>query len=410
MSSLTDTATGTLLHPFADPAKPAHEFIKVVRAEGTTLWDDRGNTYLDAMASLWYCQIGHGRAEMIEAISAQLRTVDAYHVFDPFINQPSIDVADAILRVSPFDRGRVFLACSGSEAIDTAFKIIRLVQRLRGAEERQIVLRRTRGYHGTNVGGTSAQGIASNREGWGDLVPHFIEIDPDDIEDAARVFAEHGDRIAGVISEPVQGAGGVFPPTDGYLEGLRRLCTNHEALLCFDEVIAGFGRTGSWFGSQTYGVTPDLFTFAKGVTSGYQPLSGVATGPDVSATLEGMGAVFRHGYTYSGHPAACAAGIKNIELVEDWGLLERASQAGARFTEAFTALVADGSIAGFRGVGGIWAAQLHGPATDARNRMLKRGVIVRAIDDVLAFCPPLTTSSAEIDRMIDVMVQSLDPH
>ncbi len=409
MSTLT-TATGTLLHPFADPAKPAHEFIKIVRAEGTTLWDDRGKTYLDAMGSLWYCQIGHGRAEMIEAISAQLRAVDAYHVFDPFINQPSIDVAETILRVSPFDRGRVFLACSGSEAIDTAFKIIRLVQRLRGAEERQIVVRRTRGYHGTNVGGTSAQGIASNREGWGDLVPHFIEIDPDDIEDAARVFAEHGDRIAGVISEPVQGAGGVFPPTDGYLEGLRRLCTKHGALLCFDEVIAGFGRTGSWFGSQTYGVTPDLFTFAKGVTSGYQPLSGVATGPEVSATLEGMGAVFRHGYTYSGHPAACAAGIKNIELIQDWGLLERARDAGVRFTEAFSALVADGSIAGFRGVGGVWAAQLHGPAVDARNRMLERGVIVRPIGDVLAFCPPLTTTDAEIDKMIDVMVQSLSPH
>lgn len=401
--------TGALLQPFSDPAKAHGDFIKIVRAEGTTLWDDAGNEYLDAMGSLWYCQIGHGRREMVEAITRQLTELETYHLFDPFTSQPAIDVADAILARSPFERGRVFLACSGSEAIDTAIKIMRHVQRVRGADDRQIVVRRTRGYHGTNIGGTSAQGIELNREGWGDLLPHVVEIDPDDIEDASRVFAEHGDRIAGVITEPVQGAGGVFPPPDGYLDGLRRLCTAHDALLCFDEVIAGFGRTGEWFGAQTYGVTPDLFTFAKGVTSGYQPLSGVAMGPEVSDTMESTGAMFRHGYTYSGHAAACAAGIRNIELIEEWGLLDRARRIGERFSAAFSALVADGSLAGYRGVGGVWAAQMHGPALDARVRMLERGVVVRPINDALAFCPPLTTTDDEIDRMVDAMVQSLEP-
>ncbi len=401
------TISGALLQPFADPAKPHDDFIKVVRAEGSTLWDSSGKSYLDAMASLWYCQVGHGRTEIVDVISKQLLETDAYHVFDPFINQPAIDVADAILARSPYDAGRVFLACSGSEAVDSAFKIIRLVQQLRGDIDRQIVIRRTRGYHGTNVGGTSAQGIELNREGWGDLVPHFIEVDPDDIEDAARVFAEHGDRIAGVITEPIQGAGGVFPPPDGYLEGLRKLCTAHGALLCFDEVISGFGRTGSWFGSQTYGVTPDLFTFAKGVTSGYQPLSGVVLGPEVSAVLEGSGAMFRHGYTYSGHPASCVAGIANIDLIDQWGLVDRANHIGTIFESALSALVADGSLLGYRGTGAIWAAQMHEPAADARVRMLERGVIVRPILDSIAFCPPLTSTDEEIGTMIDVMAESL---
>ncbi|NNF53179.1 MAG: aspartate aminotransferase family protein [Acidimicrobiales bacterium] len=400
--------SGALLQPFSDPAKPHDQFIKVVKAEGTTLWDANGKKYLDGMASLWYCQVGHGRSEMVEAITKQLMATDAYHVFDPFINQPAIDVADAIIARSPYDTGRVFLGCSGSEAIDTAFKLIRLVQRVRGHEDKQIVIRRTRGYHGTNVGGTSAQGIESNRVGWGDLVPHFIEVDPDDVEDAARVFAEHGDRIAGVITEPIQGAGGVYPPPEGYLEGLRKLCTKHGAILCFDEVIAGFARTGDWFGAQTYGVTPDMFTFAKGVSSGYQPLSGVAIGPEVSAALEGMGAMLRHGYTYSGHPAACAAGLKNIELIEEWGLIERANHIGELFKSGFQSLVDDGAILSYRGVGAIWAAILPYEAAEVRVRMLDRGVVVRPILDAVAFCPPLTSTDEEIGQMIDVMADSLN--
>jgi putrescine---pyruvate transaminase len=401
--------SSALLHPFADPAKPEGDFVKIVRAEGTTLWDDTGKTYLDAMASLWFCQIGHGNREMVDAIGTQLAQLDSHHIFDPFTHQPAIDAAEAIRSVSPMPDGRVFLGSSGSEAVDTALKLMRQFHRLNGDPDRQVLLRRTRGYHGTNWGGTTAQGIEPNRDGWGDLVPHFVEIDPDDIEDAARVFAEHGDRIAGVITEPIQGAGGVFPPSDGYLEGLRRLTEQHGALLCFDEVISGFGRTGSWFASQTYGVTPDLITFAKGVTSGYQPLSGVVVGRRVADAFESSDAMLRTGYTYSGHPAACAAGVTNIAIIERDGLVARATEIGERFEAAFAALTRDGVIAGHRGTGAVQAALLHADGIGTRRRMLEGGVVVRPIGEALAFCPPLTSTDAEIDTMIDVMVASIHP-
>ena len=402
-----DVTTNALLHPFADPATAEDDFINIVRAEGTTLWDEHGKSYLDAMGSLWYCQVGHGNREMIDAITTQLSVLDSHHLFAPFTHEPARNVAEAVRSKSPMPDGRVFLGCSGSEAVDTALKLMRHVHRLRGDVERQIILRRTRGYHGTNFGGTTAQGIELNREGWGDLVPHFIEIDPDNIEDAANVFAEHGERIAGVITEPVQGAGGVFPPVDGYFDGLRKLCTQHGALLCFDEVIAGFGRTGSWFASQTFGVTPDVITFAKGVTSGYQPLSGVIITRDIAETLEQGDAMLRTGYTYSGHPAACAAALKNIEIIERDGLVTRAAEIGSRLEQAFAALTADGTLAGHRGTGAVRAAQVHGDAMATRAKMLENGVVVRPIGDILAFCPPLTSTDAEIDQMIDVMVASL---
>lgn len=401
--------SNALMHPFADPATPEDGFVRIVRARGTTLWDAAGKSYLDAMGSLWFCQIGHCNREMIDAIAAQLGELDSHHIFAPFTNQPAADVADAIRARSPMDDGRIFLGCSGSEAIDTAVKLMRRFHRLEGDTDREIIVRRTRGYHGTNLGGTTAQGIELNRDGWGDLVPNFIEVDADDIEDSSRVFAEHGERIAGVITEPVQGAGGVFPPSDGYLEGLRRLTSDHGALLCFDEVITGFGRTGSWFASQTFDVTPDLITFAKGVTSGYQPLSGVIVSRRIADAYESADEMLRTGYTYSGHPASCAAGITNISIIERDGLRDRAVAIGVRFDDAFAALTADGTIAGHRGVGALRAAELHVDAAGARTRMLERGVVVRPIGHAVAFCPPLTSTDAEIDTMIEVLVESIPP-
>ncbi|MEC9059724.1 MAG: aminotransferase class III-fold pyridoxal phosphate-dependent enzyme, partial [Actinomycetota bacterium] len=267
--------TDALLHGFSLPSKAETDYINIVGAKDCTLVDDQGTQYLDAMASLWLCQIGHGNARVINAIKDQLDQLQTYNTFDPFTNTPAIQAAEAIRRVSPHPNGRVFLGCSGSEAIDSALKLARMFHQRRGDSDRQIIVRRTAGYHGVNVGGTSVQGIEANRVGWGDLLPHVIEVPNDDIEEAATLFAEHGSRIAAVICEPVQGAGGVIVPPDGYLAGLRRLCDQHGSLLIFDEVICGFGRTGQWFASQTFDVTPDMLTFAKGVTSGYLPLAGV---------------------------------------------------------------------------------------------------------------------------------------
>ena len=398
------SSNGALLHPFAEPSKSEADFIKIVGAEGSTLTDANGKTYIDGMASLWYCQVGHGRKPMIDAITDQINTLTSYNIFDPFTNGPAAEVADLIASKAPLgDDARVFLGCSGSEAVDTALKIARLLQQRRGTPDKQIIVRRTHGYHGTNFGGTSAQGIAPNREGWGDLVPHFMEIPNDNVEEAAKLFAEHGSNIAAVIAEPVQGAGGVWPPEDGYLQGLRRLCDQHNALLIFDEVICGFGRTGSWFGSQTFGVTPDLITFAKGVTSGYQPLSGVVVSGAVAGELEEDGFLLRHGYTYSGHPAACAAGIANINLIESEGLVERANHIGKKTVEGFDALVADGTIRGYRGVGAVWAADIGRDSTGPKFEMLDHGVIVRGVGEGIIWCPPLIVTDDEVATFIETL-------
>ncbi len=408
MTADTSAPSGTLLHPFADPTKSEADFVNIVSAEGCTLTDDTGKQYLDGMASLWYCQVGHGRSEVIDAVTTQLNTLDTYSIFDPFTNDRAREAAALIASKSPHPDGRVFLGCSGSEAIDTALKLARLYQQRRGNGDKQVLVRRTHGYHGTNFGGTSAQGIQPNREGWGDLVPHFAEIPNDNVEEAAKLFAQEGDRIAAVICEPVQGAGGVWPPEDGYLQGLRRLCDQHGALLIFDEVICGFGRTGSWFGAQTFGVTPDLMTFAKGVTSGYQPLSGVIVSADVAAGLgDDDGTILRHGYTYSGHPAAAAAAVANINLIEQDGLVERAHHIGKKTVEGLDAMMADGMIQSYRGIGAMWAAEIGRDAVPVKNVLLADGVIVRAVGEAIIWCPPLIVTDDEIGRYIESLQKAL---
>ena len=396
-----------LLHPFAPAAKPESDMINIVRASGSTLYDDQGKSYIDGLGSLWYCQIGHGRPEMADAVAAQMRELEAYNTFDPFTNPPAARAAEMIVERSPLSDGRVFLGCSGSEAVDTALKLARLYAQRTSGAERQVMIRRTNGYHGTNFGGTSAQGIALNREGWGDLVPHFVEVPHDDIEAMATTFAEQGERVAAVISEPVQGAGGVFPPPEGYFAGVRRLCDQHGALLILDEVICGFGRTGEWFGAQTFDVTPDMMTFAKGVTSGYLPLSGVIVSRGVCDNLEEPGFILRTGYTYSGHPTVAAAAVKNMQIITDEGLVQRARHVGRKLVEGLEALASDGLIVSHRGTGAVQAAVLDRPSMDVRNDMLRRGVVVRPIDEALAMCPPLVITDDEIGRIIDTMAESL---
>ena len=393
------------LHGFAPPA--ADDFITIVRAEGCTLWDDQGKRYLDALASLWYCQVGHGRAEIIDAVADQMRLLDAYQTFAPFTNEPAEELASMVAERSPHPDGRVFFCGSGSEAVDSALKIARAVHQLQGDTDRQVIIRRTDAYHGTNFGGTTAQGIAGNREGWGDLVPHFIEVPRDDIEAVSTTMAANEGRVAAVITEPVQGAGGVYPPSDGYLEGLRRLCDQHGALLILDEVICGFGRTGSWFGAQHYGVMPDLMTFAKGVTSGYQPVGGVIASRAVCDLLEQPGYTLRTGYTYAGHPAGMAAGVANLALMEKEQLVARVPHLAEKLTEGLAALQADGIIQSYRGTGAVYAAELGYDAAAPRMRLLEAGVVLRPVGTGLAICPPLVITDHEIGILFDTMADVL---
>jgi adenosylmethionine-8-amino-7-oxononanoate aminotransferase len=375
--------------------------LKIVRGEGAFVFDERGKRYVDAMASLWYMNVGHGHPEMIEAIVAQLRKLASYHTYEPFTNEPAEELALRIAALAPMERPRVFFTSSGSEAVDTAIKIARSAQIRAGRPERVVILTREHAYHGAAYGGTSAQGLPANRQGFGPLVPGFVVI-PNHLAQAERIFAHHRGEIAAVIAEPVQGAGGIHPPAPGFLEGLRRLCDEQGAYLILDEVICGFGRLGAWFGAERFGVRPDLVTFAKGVSSGYLPLGGVILSRGICALLEADESfVLRHGHTYSGHPAACAAGLAALAITRREGLLERSLRMGKRLEDGLRSLAGEGLLAGVRGDGGLWAAELL-PGRDAvavRDAMLERGVIVRAVNAAtVAFCPPLMIGDAEIDR------------
>ncbi|MEI7972076.1 MAG: aminotransferase class III-fold pyridoxal phosphate-dependent enzyme [Actinomycetota bacterium] len=393
-----------LLHAFAKPTKT--DFIRIVRGSGALLWDDKGNEYIDAIGSLWYSQVGHGNAEIADAVADQIRTLETYSIFDPFTNEKAEQLAAKLVTISPLPDSRVFLCGSGSEAIDTAMKLARVAHVQAGHPEKTIIISRNRGYHGTNYGGTSAQGLPLNKIGFGQLLPEVVQVDSDNIEDLASFMKDNGARVAAIITEPLQGAGGVYPPADGYLEGARKLCDQYGALLIFDEVITGFGRLGTWFAANYYNVVPDLLCFAKGVTSGYQPLGGVFVGRTALNALERDPDFFlRHGYTYSGHSAVCAAALKNLEIIERDGLIERAKHVGKRLSDGLRSLAADGIIDSVRGAGAIWAAGLKPDQNclTIRDTMIKRGAIVRSINtDTNAFCPPFVITDQQIDTLLDI--------
>ena len=400
--------TGPLLHAFAKPSKT--DFISIVRGKGSLLWDANGRQYIDAIGSLWYCQVGHGRTEIAEAVAAQISTLETYSTFDPFTNQKADELAAKLQSISALPKSRVFLCGSGSEAVDTAMKLARVAQGQAGHPERTIIISRMRGYHGTNYGGTSAQGLPLNKQGFGQLLPEVVQVDSDNLEDLAKFMSDNSKKIAAVIVEPLQGAGGVWPPPPGYLEGARKLCDQHGAFLIFDEVISGFGRMGTWFAADHYGVIPDMLCFAKGVTSGYQPLGGVYIGAAVREALESDPNFFlRHGYTYSGHSSVCAAALANLAIIEREGLVERAKHVGARLSKGLGALATDGTIDHVRGDGAVWAAGLKPDQNSVtiRDRMIELGVIARAINtDTVAFCPPLVVTDEELDTMIDTFANA----
>jgi putrescine aminotransferase len=397
--------TGAFLHSFAAPSEES--FTSIARGEGAVVWDTGGTPYIDAMASLWYCAIGHGRSEMAEAIAAQITTLEAYSCFDPFTTPRADELAERLVSLTPIPDARVFLCQSGSEAIDSAMKIARVAHIQAGRPERRLIISRVRGYHGTNYGGTSAQGLPGNKVGWGELLPEVVQVASDDVEEISRLMAERGDEVAAVITEPVQGAAGVWPPQEGYLEALRRLCDQHGAFLIFDEVITGFGRLGAWFGAQHFGVTPDMTTFAKAVTSGYVPLGGVFVNGAIRAALEADPAYkLTTGYTYSGHATACVAALTNLDIIEREGLVARATQIGNRLGTGLQALVDDDLFAGLRGVGAMWGLAMHDgqDAQAVRRRAFEAGVIVRGIaDHSITFCPPLIVTDEQVDRIVDVV-------
>ncbi len=402
----------SLLHPFARPGAPRGAFLDIVAGSGAEVTDAQGRVYIDALGSLWYCNVGHGRVEMAEAVAAQMRRLEVFHTFDRFTNSPADAVADRLAGLAPMPDARVFLTSGGSESVETAIKLARIAQGRAGHPERTVVVSRYPSYHGVTYAALSLTGLPANQAGFGPLLPDVVQVPYDDIDTLDRLAEVGEGRIAAVIAEPVVGAGGVYPPPDGYLAGLRDRCDRWGAYLIFDEVICGFGRLGAWWGADHFGVRPDMVTFAKGVTSGYLPLGGVLVGPAVRAPLESDSAfVLKHGYTYSGHPLPAVAALANLDIIEQEGLLDRAKGIGERLGSGLSGLVDGEHVVEARGTMGIWAIGLgtHLNAVVVRDALLDFGVIARPVgDSTLAYCPPLVITDQQMERSVEATRRAID--
>ena len=402
-------------HPFADMSAVRHHEFVVARGEDVWIYDGKGKRYLDATASLWYANVGHGRAEIIAAIGEQLQRLESYSAFGDFANPPALELADRLSELAPGDGWRVFFGSGGGDGIDTAAKLARRYFAATGQPQRTHLITRGQGYHGTHGWGTALAGIDANREGFGPPVGEASQVDRDSLEALSAAFEEIGtDRVAAVLAEPVIGAGGVYPPAPGYLEGVSELCRRHGALFICDSVICAFGRLGTWFGIERFDALPDLIVFAKGVTSGYLPLGGVMVSSRVAEPFFAPGApVFRHGATYAGHPACCAAALANLEVLERDGLVHRGRELEADLLATLDSVSDHALVTGTRGgVGLLAAAELAPEAPDIVQRVFRaareRGLIIRPLGTSIAISPPLTVGPEHLELIAQTLREALD--
>lgn len=409
---------GALWHPFAPMHRVRHHPFTITRAEDVWVWDADGRRYFDGTAGLWYSNVGHGRREIIDAIATQLRELDCYQVFNDFANEPALRLAHEISARAPMDRAKVFFTSGGGDSIDTAAKLARAHFAVTGQPRRTVLLHREHSYHGTHGLGTALAGIPGNRVG----APYVGDVDQVAHDDAdaleQRILALGADRVAAFFAEPVLGAGGVVAPPDGYLAKAAEVCRRHGVLFVVDAVICGFGRLGNWFGIERFDVRPDMIVFAKGVTSGYQPLGGVVVAEHVAAPFwDEPDRVFRHGPTYAGHPAACAAGLANIAVLERDGLLERSVKLEQLLAERLRALADHPLVGQVRaGVGFLGAVDLDpdrlaadpGLATSVFHAVRARGAMIRVLGRGVGFSPPLTTTEDQLDELADAVRAGLD--
>ena len=404
-------AAGTRLwHPFAAMGQvDGHELV-LVRGEGVRVWDEDGAEYLDATAGLWFANVGHGRAEIADAVGAQLRTLAAHNIFGDYANRPALDLAERVAALAPLPDPAVFFGTGGAEAIDTAAKIVRRYWALVGQPERTVIVSRRHAYHGTAAYGTSLSGIPAIRDGYGTLVRDVAEVAHDDPEDLARTLDELDARAAAFIGEPMIGAGGAIPPPEGYWPAVERICRERGVLLVADEVISGFGRLGRWFGCERYGFTPDLMTCAKGITSGYVPLGAVVVSGTVRAPFWEEGAPpFLQGGTYSGHPGACVAGLTNLDILEREALVDRVVELEPVLRELLEPLRGLDGVADVRSAGLAGAVELDpallaaspGAPAAAVLEARRQGVLTRALRGVaLQLSPPFIVAPDELEEIV----------
>jgi len=413
---------GRYWHPFADMAavEAAGELV-VASGDGAYVVDESGRRYLDAAAGLWYCNVGHGRAELAEAAAEQIRRLAAYSTFGDIGVRPALALAERLAAIAPVPDSRVFLTSGGSDSVDTAVKLVRRYWQLLGRPDKTVVVSRRHAYHGMHVAGTSLSGIPVNRQGYGTLLGETVQVPWDSVSELAAVLDAVGpERVAAFFVEPVIGAGGVFPPPAGYLEGTEKVCRDRDVLLVVDEVITGYGRIGgSWFASHRFGLQPDVVTGAKGVTSGYLPLGTVLVGPRVAEPFWRSGTgQWRHGYTYSGHATACAVALANLDLVEAEGLLAAAARLESDLDRHLESLEQHPLVQEVRrGTGALAAVQLD-PAALAADPGLPnqvvlalrhQGVLTRALaTGALQISPSFVTTEADVRFLAEAIRAALD--
>ena len=411
------------------------------RAEGCSVYDAEGHAILDGMAGLWCVAAGYGREELARAAYEQMLQLPYYNTFFKTATPPAVRLAAELSALLGDDLQHVFFNSSGSEAVDTAFRLARYYWSVRGQPKRRIFISRTNAYHGSTIAGASLGGMKAMHV-QGDLpipgIEHVMQPylfgdafgeDPAAFAGRAaraveeRILAVGPENVAAFIGEPVQGAGGVIIPPPGYWPQVEAICRKYGILLVVDEVICGFGRLGRWFGFQHFGVRPDIVTMAKGLSSGYLPISATAVAAPIIATLRAAGGEFVHGYTYSGHPVACAVARRNLEILSRERLVERTAEDTGPYLAAALARLRKHPLVGeARSLGLIGAVEIvarpgsnqrfggkegtAGPLV--RDLCIRRGLMVRAIRDSLVFCPPLVITHAEIDRLVDTIGAALD--
>ena len=396
-------------HPFAEMSKVQHNPFIADRGEVIYVFDETGKRYLDAAASLWYMNVGYGRGEIVDAMDRQLRKLPAFHAFVDHGTRPPEELAAQIAAVSPDPGSKVFFGSGGSDAVDTAAKLARRYFSAIGQPERTVFITREWAYHGMHTYGTALGGMEPNRVGYGgELVSDVVIVPYDDAEAVEKAIDHAGaDRVAGIFVEAVIGAGGIRPVSAEYLSSVRDAIRATGALYISDEVITGFGRVGDWFAANLYDLEPDLITFAKGVTCGYAPLGGVVAASHIAEPFFNTpGLVFRHGYTYSGHPAACAAGLVVMDIIQREGLIERAKELEDEMYNALLPLEELEVVAGIRrGVGALAAIQLDFEDDEtlpfrAADACRSAGVLTRAMGGgALQVSPPLIMASEQVDEM-----------
>jgi putrescine aminotransferase len=434
------------IHPFSDAAALVREGVRVItRADGVYLWDSEGHRLIDGMSGLWCVQVGYGNRELADAGYEALKTLPYYNHFFKTTNPWTVELAAKLATLLPEGHKHVLFANSGSEANDSALKLIRYYWNRRGKPGKKIHLSREYSYHGVTMAAASLSGLTPMHPQWDLPLPGFAkvptpywfgaqaagygDIGPEEFglmmaeRLEARIRELGAEHVASFSAEPVQGAGGLIFPPATYWPEVQRICREYDVLLHIDEVITGFGRTGEWFGCDTYAIAPDIITMAKGLSSGYQPISAVSLGRRMADIILSANEELVHGYTYSGHPVAAAVALKNLEVIEKLALVPRVKHTiGPYFQRRLQESLAAHPLVGeVRGHGMLAAIELvpekpkrrffareADVGTRCRNYCFASGLVMRAIRDTMVLAPPLTTNEAEIDEIVAKAKEAID--